>query len=423
MNRRTFLKSLAAALPVAPLLSTALAEAKRRPRILLRSSWQVVNIGDIAHTPGVLALLEKHILDAEVILWASGDLSAEVAAMEHKRFPNLRIVKGSIGADGKASNADLGKAVDWADFLLHGSGPSLVGGKDVTAFVKHTGKPFGVYGITHGPWNAAEKELVSVAKFLYFRDSVSLETAKADGVKCPVMGFAPDGAFAVDVRNDAAATAFLTKHGLEEGKFLCCIPRLRNTPYWKIKNRPYDDEAKKKHARNEAMKEHDHAPLRAAIVAVTQQTRMKVLLCPEDSSQMAVGKEMILDRLPDDVKAKVVWREQFWLTDEALSTYVRSAGLFGLEMHSPIMCIGNGVPAIVCRFAEQTSKGFMWRDIGLGDWLFDFDKQEDITRVVPAVLAMAKDPAAAKAKAAKACDIVQQKQQETMAVLAKSLAT
>jgi len=51
----------------------------------------VVNIGDIAHTPGVLALIEKHLPEAEVCLWASGDLTAEVAAMEHKRFPKLRI--------------------------------------------------------------------------------------------------------------------------------------------------------------------------------------------------------------------------------------------------------------------------------------------------------------------------------------------
>ena len=46
------------------------AGAGRPPRILLRSSWQVVNIGDIAHTPGVLALLEKHLPEAEVRLWA-----------------------------------------------------------------------------------------------------------------------------------------------------------------------------------------------------------------------------------------------------------------------------------------------------------------------------------------------------------------
>ena len=62
---------------------------RRGPRILLRSSWQVVNIGDIAHTPGVLALIEKHLPEAEVRLWASPDLSPEVIAMEHKRFPNI----------------------------------------------------------------------------------------------------------------------------------------------------------------------------------------------------------------------------------------------------------------------------------------------------------------------------------------------
>ena len=75
-------------------------------------------------------------------------------------------------------------------------------------------------------------------------------------------------------------------------------------------------------------------------------------------TQMAVGKKLFLDRLPADVNQRVVWRENFWLSDEALSTYVRSAGLFGSEMHSPIMALGNGIPAIVCRFKEQTSKGF-----------------------------------------------------------------
>jgi hypothetical protein len=134
-------------------------------------------------------------------------------------------------------------------------------------------------------------------------------------------------------------------------------------------------------------------------------------------TQMAVGKEMFYDKLPDDVKPRVVWRDKFWLTDEALSTYLRSAGLFGSEMHSPIMAIGNGIPAIVCRFEEQTSKGFMWKDIGLGDWLFDLDREEDHEKIVPAVLAMAKDPAAARAKAAKAREFVERRQRETMAVV------
>jgi hypothetical protein len=136
---------------------------------------------------------------------------------------------------------------------------------------------------------------------------------------------------------------------------------------------------------------------------------------------MEVGKEMLLDKLPAGVRARTVWRDRFWLTDEALSTYVRSAGLFGLEMHSPIMCVGNGVPAIVCRFAEQTSKGFMWRDIGLGDWLFDFDDEADLPKLKPAVLAMLNNPAFAKQKVMAARQFVTLRQRETMQVVRKEL--
>ena len=85
------------------------------------------------------------------------------------------------------------------------------------------------------------------------------------------------------------------------------------------------------------------------------------------------------------------------------------------------MAVGNGIPAIVGRFAEQTSKGLMWRDIGLGDWLFDFDQEAEIAKYTPAVLAMAKNPVAAKANLVKARKFVEQRQRETMNVLRKSL--
>lgn len=417
MQRRQFWQASAFALAMAAVSRAA--PLGRPPRILLRSSWQVVNIGDIAHTPGVLTLIERHLPNAEVILWASGDLSPEVAAMEHARFPRLKIVKGTIRADGTASNAELGAAIEWADFLLHGSGPSLVAAKDVAAFVKHTRKPFGVYGITHGSFlSGDDKELLGQAKFVFFRDTVSLEKARSEKVACPVLEFAPDGAFACDLRDDERALAFLRASGLEEGKFLCCLSRLRFTPYWSIpgSKRPYDEQ---RHARNEAMKEHDHAPLREAIIRVIRETSLKVLLCPEDMTQMAVGKELLYDKLPDDVKPRVVWRDKFWLTNEALSVYVRSAGLFGSEMHSPIMAVGNGIPAIVCRFEEQTSKGIMWRDIGLGDWLFDFDRDEDCQRLPQAVVDLAQNPAAARDKVTQAQRFVEQRQRETMEVLGK----
>ena len=419
IDRRQFLATTFASVLAA---SAGAAARGRAPRILLRSSWQVVNIGDIAHTPGVLALIEKHLPEAETVLWASGNLSDDVAAMEHRRFAKLRIVKGTIGDDGRASSPELGEAIAWADFLLHGSGPSLVAAADVAAFHTHTGKPFGVYGITHGSFlSGDDQEILGRAQFVFFRDSVSLELARTQGVKSPILEFGPDGAFACDLRDDTSAASFLRANALEDGKFVCCIPRLRYTPYWEIHDREMTEEQRTRHARNEAMAEHDNAPLRAAIAAVVRETPLKVLVCPEDQSQMAVGKRWVVDRLPADVRARVAWREHFWRTDEALSTYVRSAGLFGLEMHSPIMCVGNGVPAIVCRFAEQTSKGFMWRDIGLGDWLFDFDVEAEIARLVPAVLDMVTHPEASRARVAKARAFVEQRQRETMATLGRSV--
>ncbi|MBN8820907.1 MULTISPECIES: polysaccharide pyruvyl transferase family protein [unclassified Spirosoma] len=424
-NRRDFLKQTPALIGLLTSLP-ALAQAAgnnlaAKKSIILRSSWQTVNIGDIGHTPGVLALLEKYLPDVEVRLWPSS-VDNGVDELLRRRFPKVPIIK---------TPEEIALAMKECVFLLHGSGPSLVARNDVKRWDKETGKPFGVYGITFpGVYsndpkaavtpNPVDVELLSKARFALFRDSVSLEFAKTNGVTSPVMEFCPDGAFGVDLRNDQAATTFMKEHGLEEGKFMCVIPRTRFTPYWEIpaKKTPFDE---KRDARNKEMREHDNAPLREAIIAVVRQTPMKVLICPEDETQVKLGKEILLDKLPDDVKAKVVWRDHYWLTDEAVSTYIRSAGLFGLEMHSPIMCIGNGIPAIVGRFFEQTSKGFMWRDIGLGDWLFDMDNEKDIARYAPTVLAMAKDPKAAKAKAAKARKFVEQRQRETMGLVKKNV--
>ncbi len=415
MKRRHFLHtSLLAA------ISSSAAEG-RVPRVLLRSSWQTVNIGDIAHTPGVLALLEKHLPQAEVRLWPS-KVDNGVSEMLKARFPKIQIVNGDA----------VKKAFAECDFLLHGSGPSLVAEKDVVKWFKTTGKPYGIYGITFSKQASTSTkpsadgamgnsiEVLSGAKFAYFRDSASLELAKQKGCTCPVMDYGPDGAFAVDLADDAKAEAFLKANGLENGKFLCCIPRLRFTPYWTIPEKKVKPDPVKQ-ARNDAMRDRDGKPLLDAIIKVIENTDLKILLCPEDKTQMQVGKEMLYDKLPEAIKDRVVWRESYWLTDEAISTYRRSAGLFGHEMHSPIMCIGSGIPAIVCRWAEQTTKGLMWRDIGLGEWLFDLDKEDELIRVADTVLAMAKDPVGAKVKAVKARDFVMNRFASSMNILAGEL--
>jgi polysaccharide pyruvyl transferase WcaK-like protein len=412
ISRRIFINSVPfiAAQLLTVLSGKAEQTGNARKKILLRSSWQTVNIGDIGHTPGVLHLLEKHLPDAEVRLWA-GDVGNGVKEMLLKRFPKLEIFTSS-------DTVSVKRAFKECDFLLHGSGPYLVAEKEVEKWKNETGKPYGIYGITYNDINMSSNvnTLLTNAEFVFFRDSYSLEYARSIGVKSKVMAFGPDGAFAVDTYDEVAAKAFLSAHQLEEGKFMCVIPKYRYTPYWLIpsKNRPIDPA---KDAINKAMKEHDHKALREAIIAIVEQTDLKVLIVPEDETQVAIGKEMLYDPLPETIKRRVVWRNRYWLTNEAISTYKLSAGIFGNEMHSPIMSIGNGIPAIVCRFKEQTSKGIMWRDIGLGDWLFDLDVASEVERIVPAVLAVAKNPQKAKGKAKKAGRVVEKRQLETMKVL------
>lgn len=405
MNRRHFLQSTAAVLP-----TFAIAQGAPKKRILLRSSWQTVNIGDIAHTPGMLHLLEKHLPEYDVTLWPSS-VDNGVAEMLMKRFPKLKIMDSTAEAKAEAFKTH--------DFLLHGSGPGIVGHRSLVEWAEKTGKPYGIGGVT---WSGSGKEgikIISDARFAFFRDSVSLALAKEKGATSPIMEFGPDATFACDLVNEEAAAAWLKGFGLEDGKFMCCIPKLRNSPYWEIKKGYAFDP--KKHARNEEMKEHDIGPLRNAVIAVVKETGMKVLLCPEDASQMKLNKEMIYDKLPDEVKAKVVWRKDYWLTDFAQSVYNRCAGLFGNEQHSPIMCIGHGIPAIVCRYKEQTSKGFMWKDIGLGEWLFDHDFDEAEKGLTPAVLAIAKDQPSARAKAAKGKAVADERMKRMMDVLRAEL--
>ena len=408
MRRRHFLGTTLSAMAFVPFA----AAAKARPgwRILLRSSWASVNIGDIAHTPGMLHLIEENIPGCEVTLWPT-NVDNGVEELLIKRFPALKIM-GS-------SDAEKEQVFATHDFLLHGSGPNLGGARAIAEWSEKTGKPYGIAGITWFRVKDDSAKLITGARFAFFRDSVSLQTAKDVGICCPIMEYGPDATFACDLTNETAALAWLNEVGLEPGKYMCCIPRLRVSPYWEIKpGVPFNEKA---HVRNEEMKEHDNGPLRDTVVAVVRKTGLKVLLCPEDASQMKVNKEMIYDRLPPDVKEKVVWRKDYWLTDFATSIYKRCAGLFGNEQHSPILCVANGIPAVVCRFKEQSSKGIMWRDIGLDNWLLNHDLEEPQQRLMSTVLDIANDLDAAKARTRKAKAFVDERMRHMMATLRSEL--
>lgn len=411
MHRRSVIKGLGLA-ALAPLAGMASAQ-ERRPRVLLRNAWQEINIGDIAHTLGMLNLINQYAPEAEVTLWPSR-MTDEVAALLRQVYPGLPILENS-------DRPGLAAAIASHDFMLHGSGSGFVARDQVARWRSETGKPYGIFGVSIFDMQEGDVALLSEADFLYFRDSRSVDFVRSSGVTAPVLEFGPDSVFSYETPvNSAAAEDFLAANGLEAGRFMCCIPRYRWTPNWEYRANQEVDPVKQ--ARNMEMVEHDHAPLREAITRVVREAGMKVLICPEDVTQVALGKSALFDPLPEDVRASVVWRDRFWLPDEALATYLRSAGVFGNEMHSPIMAVGNGIPALVGRFAEQTTKGFMWSDIGLGDWLFDLDVPEDVARLPQAVLDVALAPDTARTRAAAVREVVRGLHRDMMATAQAAMA-
>ena len=77
--------------------------------------------------------------------------------------------------------------------------------------------------------------------------------------------------------------------------------------------------------------------------------------------------------MPDDVKKNVVWRDTFWLPDEAASIYSKAQAVVSMECHSPLISLHNGTPAIYVRQPTNTCKGQLYRDFGSGDWFFEID--------------------------------------------------
>jgi hypothetical protein len=385
LSRRAFLAASAA---VAAGCSSPPAPPARRTRILLRSSWQTVNIGDIAHTPGMLRLIEAHVPGAEVTLWPNA-LSADVEAMLRRRFPGLRIARTS---------AEQQEAIAAGDVFLHGSGPGLVGAAAAKAW-QATGKPYGFGGVTLSDAELRDhRALLEGARFVFCRDTQSLDALRAANLRGE---FGPDATFALDLRDDARAERFLADHGLEAGRFACFVPRLRWTPYWKEGRKYAPEQIKSREAENDRHVEADHAKLRKAIVVWVSETGNKALLCPEMTYQVELLRPLLYDPLPAEIKPKVVVRPSYWLTDEAASTYRLASAVVSLEMHSPIIAIANGCPALHLRQPTDTRKGQMWRDVGLADWLFEIDAASGES-IADRLLALHRDRAATRVSVAKA---------------------
>jgi hypothetical protein len=429
MNRRHFLRTSTTAAVSATLLPSifaAAAKTGRPPRILLRSSWQSVNIGDIGHTPGALSLIEKHFPEAEVTLWP-GNLGHGSRDLLTQGYPRLKIAEGSISKDGKPTTPALQRAWDETDLYLSGSGSGFPASAHAVTFQKMTGKPVGVFGVSTDPISgiggdrdpeggtlmsirdralklppthlpADLRYIIDRSAFFFCRDTISRDYLKAQGVKTPILEFGPDAQLGMHLRDDAKGFAFLKANGLETGKFICVIPRLRYTPYYRIregaKRTPSDDV---RDAINDRTTEKDHVKLREMIISYVKATGNKVMACAEMTYQVEMAKEVLVDPLPPEIKKNVVWRNSYWLPDEAASVYSQAQAVISVECHSPLIALHTGTPTFYIRQPTDTCKGQMYRDIGANDWFFEVDETSG-AQLWSRLEAIHKNPAAAKAK-------------------------
>ena len=405
-QRRNFIAVAAAALAGTMGSSVFGATPRRsaRPRrILLRNAWQNVNIGDIGHYLGALELIGRYFPEAEMTLWPrSGALAGGVRELVTRSFPQLKIVEG-LAQDGKPGTPELVTAWAGADFMLHGSGSGFSARNDLAAWHRVTGKPYGVFGTSTDPISGfgtdrdpeggtlanlrtrigklpsshldeQTRGIIDRAAFMFCRDTLSRDYLKAQGVRTPILEFGPDSQFGMQRRDDVLGDAFRRAHGLEEGKFICVIPRLRYTPYYRIRNEARNRTDDVKDAINDRTTESDHAKVRDMIVSYVRNTGNKVLACGEMTYQVPMAKEVLVDPLPADVKRKVVWRDTFWKTYEAAAVYSKSETVICVDCHSPIIALTHGQPGFYVRQPTDTCKGQMFHDVGVSNWIFEVNE-------------------------------------------------
>ena len=389
------MKSRAFALCVAVVAScsaSAMEVLVRDFRTVKDGKCVLFNIGTAAHGPSSVAEVMRFLPDAKVTFWADAPLSDELASMMSRRFPQMEIVWGDLAKP----NAALAAAAKRADALVIGSSSGVSGGvkRSARAFRRlYPGKRLGALAM------GTPCEDMKGYDFAFFRDELAYARGREKGWLAPVHGYAPDSVFYFDAVDEKGASKFMSKNGLVPGRFVCAIPGNRATPRWEFW--PDMKPNEKSIALNDKSLEPDHAPLRAAISEAVRRHGVKVLICAEQRTELKLIKSAVFDKLPEDVKAGCVCQDEMWGADLALGVYRKSRLVFGIEMHSQVMALGSGVPAVLFHHPGFGTKADMWRTIGVPEWRVDLLRPDATDQAVEVVGAILSSPEAAAAKTAK----------------------
>lgn len=356
-------------------------------RVLLRSSWATVNIGDVAHTPGALRVLEGLPETVDVTLWPAR-LQERERRLITDSFPRVRIVDGELDRDGRPTTAALGDAWEAADVLVHGSAAGLFTTRELRSWAR-LGKPYGYFGVTsdpfgpHTPSTLAQakvqvaalspdyldpmtREVVEGAEFVHCRDSLTLDYLRGQGVTTPGLAFGPDATFACDVRDDDGADRLLASLGLTGSRFLVVVPRARYAPYHEIYGHHPEQIDLRKAAINAAHTPDEMALLGSAITHWVRTTGHRVVVGPEMNYAVELAHQYFPRTLAPDVRDRVHVIDEFWHLPVATAVFAQAEGVLSMECHSPILASTSGTPFMYLRQPTETFKGQMYHDLGAG---------------------------------------------------------
>lgn len=346
---------LLAAVVLAPLGGLHAADP---PHVLLYEALQFENIGDQGRAVGAVRLIYRHLPQATVTLWPIRLHQVREQQMLLRNFPKLRIARGELTPTGEPSTEELAEAWRTANICVFATRQKA----QAEAWAK-TRKPYGYFSaqfdpvslytpdsavgtleqlralivalppdhldVTYKPPKA--RAAYDGASFIFPRDSLSLLYLRDQKLLTPLLAPGTDTTFGIDIRDDARAERWLKRVGAEDGRFICVVPCLRYDPNYRALNLPREESDYELDAINAAHAAADHAPLRDLVTLCVRESGLKVILCPEAAFQMGFAKEQLLDPLPADVKPNVIWRDTFWLADEACSVYAHAAAVVSME--------------------------------------------------------------------------------------------
>ncbi|MDB6004965.1 MAG: hypothetical protein JWR15_1952 [Prosthecobacter sp.] len=349
-------------------------------------------------------MIEEQLPEVKIVLWAM-KLDDRVTAMLKTRFPKVDILQGSLTGKEEKDMA-LQQAITGCDLFIRNSGM----GQDISfmQFCRKVGKPYGLFGQSYFPsmieGKGAEERiaLLNAASFIYTRETKTLSILKNGGIKTPVLEFGPDGCLGIDVRDDERGLATMKKLGLEDKKFITLQLRTNTAKLPGV-----DDTRTPKlnplHPSSEQIADDERraAKYRELVTMWVKKTGHKVLIAPEVKKEMEHNKRLIHDPLPPEIQKHVVNLEYFWNADEAASIFARAHTIVCHEPHSPIIALANGTPIIHTYSEFHSPKCWMFKDIGLGEWLLEMD-ETPADKMAETLFAIDADYPAAQAKVKKA---------------------